>query len=69
MGSSPVKSARLLAEFVVYCMAHPDERFWQALSGWSGHNLLATKECPVFQNQINTFPWETKDGKQEKSSV
>jgi hypothetical protein len=63
MDNPVMKSGKLLAEFVMYCAAHPDLRFYQALSGWSGYKLLATKECPVFQDQIDTIAWETKDGK------
>ena len=33
MDNPVMKSGKLLAEFVMYCAAHPDLRFYQALSG------------------------------------
>lgn len=30
------RNSELLKEFVSYCEAHPDMRFWQALTNWSG---------------------------------
>jgi hypothetical protein len=38
-----VKSRKLLLSFFAYCVAHPQERFWQALRNWSGvHSVLVT---------------------------
>ena len=31
----PSENKELLDSFVKYCEAHPNERFWQALSNWS----------------------------------
>lgn len=30
----------VLMSFVNYCAANPDQRFWQALSNWSGRNIF-----------------------------
>ena len=30
------KNQELLKDFTEYCKAHPEERFWQSLRGWSG---------------------------------
>ena len=32
------RNSAVLAEFVAYCEAHPDQRFWQALKNWSGYS-------------------------------
>jgi hypothetical protein len=34
------KNAALLGEFTAYCVAHPEERFWQALRNWSGYEKV-----------------------------
>ena len=31
---------KTLKSFVNYCLAHPQERFWQALRNWSGYNFI-----------------------------
>lgn len=31
-----MKSQKLLESFTVYCVEHPELRFWQALRAWSG---------------------------------
>jgi hypothetical protein len=36
-----MKNAELLGGFTGYCLAHPDERFWQALRNWSGAIQIA----------------------------
>ena len=28
------KNSEVLRDFVAYCIAHPEERFWQALRNW-----------------------------------
>jgi hypothetical protein len=30
----------VLLDFVAYCKAHPELRFWQALRNWSGHSFI-----------------------------
>jgi hypothetical protein len=31
---------KTLKSFIDYCLAHPQERFWQALRNWSGYNFI-----------------------------
>lgn len=67
------RNAAALDDFVKFCNAHPDLRFWQALSTWTksavfvlrsgspselAHHLEAH---PRFDLR-DTFPWEGKDG-------
>lgn len=35
-----IKSEKLLTKFIAYCVAHPGERFWQALRNWSGASSI-----------------------------
>jgi hypothetical protein len=62
------KSETLLNEFALYCIAHPDERFWQALRNWSQMCFImaipwdgpnASDEAKVYQ--FDTFYWEGKN--------
>ncbi len=34
------KNVELLSEFTKYALNHPEERFWQVLRNWSGHNFI-----------------------------
>ena len=34
------KNIRLISDFNRYSLSHPEERFWQALRNWSGHNFI-----------------------------
>jgi len=47
------KNIAVLNDFIHYCIAHPDERFWQALSNWIGKTIRA--------NDDDTFHFEGKD--------
>jgi hypothetical protein len=50
-----------LGSFIAYCCNHPEERFWQALRNWAGFRcILVSNECPVFNDQHDTFYWEGK---------
>jgi hypothetical protein len=40
MNPDESKNIVLLDDFAVYCAAHPDEWFWQALWNWSGCGLI-----------------------------
>ena len=31
---NPSKNSKKLRKFVLYCLDHPNERFWQALRNW-----------------------------------
>jgi len=35
-----MKSKRLLADFVTYCFANQEQRFWQALLNWSKYSYI-----------------------------
>jgi hypothetical protein len=38
------RNSEVLEDFVAYCAAHADERFWQALRNWSGDNFIYASE-------------------------
>lgn len=43
------KNSKQSSAFALYCKNHPDERFWQALSNWSGKRIYSSKDgCAVF---------------------
>lgn len=59
------KNAKVLSDFVEYCRAHPEYRFWQALRNWSHHNYVIVS--PVLPTDAefesswrDTFNWEGK---------
>ena len=54
------KNKKLLDSFVAYCQQHPEERFWQALRNWSGHNFIFVSQFLKIGVQ-DTFYWEGKD--------
>lgn len=35
-----MKSTKELLSFISYCIAHPEERFWQALRNWSEYHFI-----------------------------
>jgi hypothetical protein len=43
-------------------MAHPDERFWQALRNWCGWNFVEVTNIATWDRKadqhIDTFYWE-----------
>jgi len=59
------RNSKVLANFVAYCQAHPEQRFWQALRNWSGYSFLFASRGSGFDNGIrkdfyDTFYWEGK---------
>jgi hypothetical protein len=55
------RNSVVLASFVAYCKAHPDERFWQALRNWCGkYNFIYATSTPLWDiEELNdTFYWE-----------
>ena len=44
------KNNLLLLDFIAYCQANPDQRFWQALANWSGYNCIGQAETPNGDN-------------------
>lgn len=65
----PNRNSEVLADFVKYCEAHPDERFWQALRNWSNHSFVYVSNTPRYNIDMkreheyltDTFYSETKD--------
>jgi len=51
------RNSKVLADFVKYCEAHPELRFWQALMGWVRSPIVLVKDDP--------FNWEGKDSWEE----
>lgn len=59
-----------LRDFVKYCNAHTELRFWQALLSWTGVNfILVAKEfnndrnnAPYVVGAQDTYHWEGKNG-------
>ena len=53
------KNEKVLKDFIKYCEAHPEQRFWQALRSW------AKVDGILFQNEneetLDTFYFEGKD--------
>lgn len=50
------RNSEVLADFVAYCEAHPDDRFWQALRNWAGVGYVIVQGMPP----QDTFYWEGK---------
>ena len=34
------KNINTLTDFYIYCLQHPEQRFWQALRNWSGYEFI-----------------------------
>ena len=47
-----------LLDFVRYCTAHPEERFWQAIRNWSGYHLVKVADMALDSNYLDTFYFE-----------
>ena len=66
--SEETRNSMTLAEFVAYCEKHPDQRFWQALTNWSGAShvyLLPSGAWSVYMGEVidnagmvNPYQWE-----------
>lgn len=59
MTPMPTRNSEVLSTFVAYCIAHPDERFWQAIRNFSGKAFVFAGEDP--DDLQDTFYWEGKD--------
>lgn len=60
------KNKALSDEFRVFCAAHPELRFWQALRAWSGLGFILkadgrTLEMDIWDGLQDTFYWEGKN--------
>lgn len=66
------RNSEVLADFVAYCQAHPEERFWQCLRNWAcSENFLLFSTHGPWELKTNgdravrivdTFSWEHIDG-------
>lgn len=56
------KSYTVLLSFIKYCIAHPQERFWQALRNWSGSPyILMSRYLPPDNHISDTFYFKGKN--------
>jgi hypothetical protein len=56
------KNIAILNDFIHYCIAHPDERFWQALRNWSEFKFIyANKDTRMNDAGEDTYYFEGKD--------
>ena len=45
-----------LFSFLMYCVQHPEERFWQALRNWSGYGFIYGSNEPNGEGELkDTF--------------
>jgi hypothetical protein len=66
--TKPTRNSKVLADFVKYCEAHPQQRFWQALRNWSGYHWVFVADSLGFNAREeeqaskpkDTFDWEGK---------
>lgn len=62
-----LKSSDLLRSFTSYCLAHPHERFWQALRNWSGFPFIyachGIDHSAHSRDLLDTFYWDTRTGR------
>lgn len=74
---SKINSTNTLASFIVYCMTHPQLRFWQALRNWSGYHFIVATDTDIVAGarQIDrellrdTFHWEGRRHDEDAKSV
>lgn len=57
------RNSEVLKDFTKYCIAHPEERFWQALRNWSMANSIIIEKHHEGGNitMEDTFYFEGKD--------
>lgn len=63
------RNAEVLVDFIKYCLAHPQERFWQALRNWSGKGFIYASEqffglvhAEACDHLEDTWNWEKRNG-------
>lgn len=57
---------KVLKDFMIFALEHPELRFWQALSAWSEHNFILTaesidNETGEYLGVKDTFNWYNKN--------
>ncbi len=60
---SPESAEALARDFLDYCRAHPDLRFWQALCTWSGQSFIIAREQFELRPGVaeyDTWNWKGK---------
>jgi hypothetical protein len=55
------RNSEVLEDFVAYCKAQPDLRFWQALSAWSKVPYILASNTNGIEGTEDTFYWEGRD--------
>lgn len=58
--SKDVRNGDVLSDFVGYCLAHPEQRFWQALRNWAGVNFVYVASQPLASDIQDTYYREGK---------
>lgn len=58
------KNSKALLDFIYFCQANPDLRFWQALRNWVGSNFIFLSQEALHYNDsvevTDTFYFEGK---------
>ena len=52
------KNKEKLDSFVAYCVAHPEERFWQSLRNWSGYSFIYATNMLLDRNDAKEAEFE-----------
>lgn len=59
------RNGDVLASFVKYCEAHPEQRFWQALRNWSNVHVVCISNTrfggDLPDDILDTFYWEGRN--------
>ena len=56
------KNDDVLMDFIEYAAAHPEQRFWQALRNWSGHNFVYVSDELVEDDRLKDTFYMEGDG-------
>lgn len=49
-----MKSAKELLSFIQYCIAHPEDRFWQAVRNWSGYHFVLVSDVAASKGMTDS---------------
>jgi hypothetical protein len=61
-GYPVTRNSLVLESFVEYCIANPNERFYQALRNWAGvKNFLHFSSSLPREDELDTFYFEGRD--------
>jgi len=52
------RNSKALESFTAYCVANPDQRFWQALTNWSGLPYVGWSESPILKGFHDMWNYE-----------